>query len=96
MELYPQATAVDAVPAISLDCGFRLLVLRQFQVEGAPPAFALIEQRLLRAPQRFGRHGISFANTFLRRSWPGSATVWAVRRIATPPEALTAIRDGPS
>lgn len=65
MELYPQATAVDAVPAISLDCGFRLLVLRQFQVEGAPPAFALIEQRLLRAPQRFGRHGISFANTFL-------------------------------
>ena len=61
----PQATAIDAVPAARLDCGFRLLVLRQFQIEGAPPAFALIEQRLLRAPQRLHRHGLSFANTFL-------------------------------
>lgn len=65
MDLHPQATAIDAVPALWLDCGFQLLVLRQFHIEASPPAFALIEQRLLRTPQRFGRHGISFANTFL-------------------------------
>ncbi|WP_213773721.1 hypothetical protein [Bradyrhizobium sp. dw_78] len=65
MDLHPQATTIRAVPAIWLDCGFRLLVLRQFHVESAPPAFAWIEQRLLRAPQRLGRHGLSFANTFL-------------------------------
>jgi len=61
----PVATAIDAVPARWLDCGFRLLVLRQFHNAGAPPAFALIEQRLLRTPQRFSRHGLSFANTFV-------------------------------
>ena len=61
----PVATAIDAVPARWLDCGFRLLVLRQFHIAGAPPAFALIEQRLLRTPQRFSRHGLAFANTFL-------------------------------
>jgi hypothetical protein len=61
----PEATAIDAVPARWLDCGFRLLVLRQFHSAGAPPAFAVIEQRLLRAPQRLSRHGLSFAKTFL-------------------------------
>jgi len=64
-DLPSEATAVDAVPARWLDCGFRLLVLRQFHSVGAPPAFAVIEQRLLRTPQRFSRHGLSFAKTFL-------------------------------
>jgi hypothetical protein len=65
MDPESQPTVVRAVPAAWLDCGFRLLVLRQYHLEAAPPAFAWIEQRLLRAPQRFSRHGMSFANTFL-------------------------------
>ncbi|MGA7808028.1 hypothetical protein [Bradyrhizobium sp.] len=65
MDTHSHATAIRAVPAQWLDCGFRLLVMRQYHADGAPPAFALIEQRLLRTPQRFGRHGLSFANTFL-------------------------------
>ena len=60
-----QAAAIGAVPAQALDCGFRLLVLRQYHVETAPPAFAWIDQRILRAPQRVSRHGTFFANTFL-------------------------------
>jgi len=65
MDPEPLPTAVRAVPATALDRGFSLLVLRQYHIEAAPPAFAWIEQRLLRAPQRFSRHGMSFANTFL-------------------------------
>jgi hypothetical protein len=65
MDPHSQATAVHAVPATSLDCGFRLLVLRQYHDDVAPPAFACIEQRLLRTPPRFSRHGLSFANTFM-------------------------------
>ncbi len=62
---HSQATVVHAVPAEWLDRGFQLLVLRQYHVEGTPPAFAWIDQRLLRTPQRLSRHGLFFANTFL-------------------------------
>lgn len=61
---YSLATAIHAVPAERLDRGFRLLVLRQYHVERAPPAFAWIDQRLLRTPPRLSRHGLFFANTF--------------------------------
>lgn len=59
-----KATRVQAVPSQYLDQGFRLLTLREFRNENAPSAFAWIEQRLLRMPQRLGRHGLFFANTF--------------------------------
>lgn len=61
----PESASVHAVPARRLERGFRLLTLREFRNIGEPSAFAFIEQRLLRAPQRPGRHGLFFANTFL-------------------------------
>ncbi len=60
-----QPTAIHAVPAELCDCGFRLLMIRQFNVGAVPPAFAIIDQRVMRMPQRLGRHGVSFAATFL-------------------------------
>ncbi len=65
MDLLQEATAIHAVPAQWLDCGFRLLVMREFHTGKEPPAFAFIEQRLLRTPERLSRHGLSFASTFL-------------------------------
>jgi len=60
-----QPTAIHAVPAELLDCGFRILMIRQFNSGAVPPAFAIIDQSLMRMPQRLGRHGVSFAATFL-------------------------------
>ncbi|WP_316175853.1 hypothetical protein [Bradyrhizobium sp. SZCCHNRI1073] len=60
-----QPTAIHAVPAELCGCGFRLLMIRQFNVGAVPPAFAIIDQRVMRMPQRLGRHGVSFAATFL-------------------------------
>lgn len=60
----PASACIQAVPAQALAQGFRLLTLREFRNHAAPPSFAWIEQRLLRAPQRLGRHGVFFANTF--------------------------------
>ncbi|MFG1465666.1 hypothetical protein V5F77_22545 [Xanthobacter sp. DSM 24535] len=60
----PASACIHAVPAQWLAQGFRLLTLREFHAASAPPAFAWIEQQLLRAPQRLGRHGLFFANTF--------------------------------
>jgi hypothetical protein len=62
--LQPESTCVQAVPSQWLAQGFRLLTLREFRNVTAPPAFAWVEQRLLRTPQRLGRHGLFFANTF--------------------------------
>ncbi len=62
--LQPESACVRAVPSQWFAQGFRLLTLREFRNVAAPPAFAWIEQRLLRAPQRLGRHGLFFANTF--------------------------------
>ncbi|MGJ5132771.1 hypothetical protein [Bradyrhizobium oligotrophicum] len=60
-----QPTAIHALPAELCGCGFRLLMIRQFNVGAVPPAFAIIDQRVMRMPQRLGRHGVSFAATFL-------------------------------
>jgi hypothetical protein len=65
MTLQQEATAIHAVPAQCLDCGFRLLILRELHAEKKPPAFGWIEQRLLRTPQRLSLHGLFFASTFL-------------------------------
>lgn len=62
---HAEATAVHALPAEIFDGGFRLLLLRQFDEDGAPPAFAFIDQFFMRAPQRISRHGVGFAAAFL-------------------------------
>lgn len=59
-----EATAIHAVPARWLECGFRLLILRELRTENEPPAFAWIEQLLLRTPQRLTRHGLFFGLAF--------------------------------
>lgn len=61
---HAEAVAIHAVPAALEPSGFRLLVLREFPMAEGPPAFALIDQHLLRAPHRLARHGVSFALTF--------------------------------
>jgi hypothetical protein len=66
-----EATSVHAVPAQWLERGFRLLILRELHTEKEPPAFAWIEQRLLRTPQRLTRHGLFLEGPFCPRSWPG-------------------------
>ncbi len=55
---------IHALPAQWLERGFRLLMLRQLHAGTTPPAFARIEQRLLRTPERLSRHGLYFACTF--------------------------------
>jgi hypothetical protein len=64
MTLHDEAAATHAVPARGLERGFRILVLRQFLMEAAPPEFAVIAQQLFRAPGRTSRHGLFFAATF--------------------------------
>jgi hypothetical protein len=55
---------IHAVPAQWLERGFRLLILRELHTEARPPAFAWIEQQLMRTPERLSRHGLYFGNTF--------------------------------
>jgi len=59
-----QPTAIHAMAAELRDCGFRLLMIRQFDAGAVPPAFAIIDQHLMRMPERRG-HGVLFAATFL-------------------------------
>jgi hypothetical protein len=61
---HQDANCIHAVPAQWLERGFRLLTLRELHAETQPPAFAWIEQRLLRTPERLSRHGLYFGNTF--------------------------------
>lgn len=58
------ATEISAQPATLQEQGFRLLVLRQFPRPPAPPAFAVIEQAIVRSPLRPNRHGMAFAIAF--------------------------------
>ena len=62
--LEDEAGCVNALPALMLQCGFRLLLLRQFHYENGPPAFAWIDQRIFRTPERFSRHGMFFGAAF--------------------------------
>jgi hypothetical protein len=65
MHQHEQAGDVRAVPARILDCGFRLLVLREFRETDQPPSLAWIQQHVLRDVHRIQRHGIFFGCTFL-------------------------------
>lgn len=62
--LQEAAGRVDAAPALWLPKGFRLLALRCFHNEPDPPAFAWIDQRIFRAPDRLSRHGLFFGAAF--------------------------------
>ncbi|MBO0751538.1 MAG: hypothetical protein J2P53_05480 [Bradyrhizobiaceae bacterium] len=62
--LHQEVSDIHAVPAQWLERGFRLLTLRELHNDTTPPAFAFIEQQLLRTPERRGRHGLYFGNTF--------------------------------
>lgn len=57
-------TEIGAVAAETTAEGFRVLVMRELRTTGTPPAFAIIEQRIIRSPERRNRHGISFALAF--------------------------------
>lgn len=61
---HADATAIHAVPATETENGFRLLVMRELMSAEEPSGFAVIEQRLLRAPPRTIRHGVAFALAF--------------------------------
>lgn len=58
------AVAVHGVPAVALEHGFRLLVLRELAAGDGPAGFAVIEQALVRPPPRTIRHGVAFALAF--------------------------------
>jgi hypothetical protein len=65
MHKHEVAGDVRAIPAQILDCGFRLLVLREYREANQPPSLAWIQQYILRDVHRIGRYGISFGATFL-------------------------------
>lgn len=57
-------TAISAVPAETISGGFRVLVMRELVLDDGPPAYAVIDQPLVRAPPRSIRHGVAFALAF--------------------------------
>jgi hypothetical protein len=87
--LHHQASAVHAVPAQWLERGFRLLTLRELHTEERPPAFAFIEQQLLRTPERLSRHGLYFGNTFRPE-----VMAWLIEHLGRP--SLREHDDGPA
>lgn len=74
-----EAGCMNPVPAQMLDCGFRLLVLRCFHKEHEPPAFAWIDQRIFRTPERFNRHGLFFGVAFRPE-----IMAWLIERLGRP------------
>lgn len=62
--LWEVAGCVNAVPASWSPKGFRLLALRCFHSDTDPPAFAWIDQRIFRTPDRLSRHGLFFGAAF--------------------------------
>ena len=89
-----EATAVHAVPAQWLECGFRLLILRELRTENEPPAFAWIEQHLLRTPQRLTRHGLFFGMAFRPEIMAWLSEHLAAHRFVKAPANRLAIRSG--
>lgn len=61
---HDEAVAIHAVPALVLEHGFRVLVLRELAAGAGPAGFAVIEQGLVRPPPRTIRHGVAFALAF--------------------------------
>ncbi|MGJ0503429.1 MAG: hypothetical protein ACR65X_06720 [Methylocystis sp.] len=62
--LLESASCVNAVPALRIPMGFRLLTLRCFHNDPDPPSFAWLDQRIFRTPERMGRHGLFFGAAF--------------------------------
>lgn len=79
---HQEATAIHAVPVREIPRGFRLLVMRQLHAATEPPGFALIEQHLMRTPERRGRHSVFFARAFLPEimAWLGECLGRAASR----------------
>ena len=55
---------INPAPAEKRALGFRMLTLRFYHHEGAPPSVAFIDQRIFRAPDRTSRHGLHFGLAF--------------------------------
>ena len=81
-ELAHQPGCVNAVPAIARPDGFGLLVLRAFHNEPDPPAYAWIDQRIFRTPDRLTRHGMFFGVAFRPEIMS-----WLIERLGRPSEA---------
>lgn len=64
MAPHKEPTEIHAIPAEHRPQGVRILALRQFRDAGAPPAFAVIDQHILRKPVRNIPQGVFFAATF--------------------------------
>jgi hypothetical protein len=85
--VHEEFTATHAVPAQPFELGFRLLALRQVHAVGAPPAFAVIDQHILRRPERLSRHAVFFASTFLPE-----IMAWLGQHLGRPSQRDTADR----
>jgi hypothetical protein len=70
---------INPVPAEKTARGFRLLTLRCYHNDRAPPSFALIDQRIFRAPDRASRHGLHFGLAFRPEIMS-----WLIDRIGRP------------
>jgi hypothetical protein len=70
---------VNPVPAESTAQGFRLLALRCYHNDPAPPSFAWIDQRIFRTPDRTSRHGLHFGLAFRPE-----VMNWLIARIGRP------------
>jgi hypothetical protein len=78
-DLQQAAGCVNAVPASWESNGFRLLALRCFHNDPEPPAFAWIDQRIFRAPDRLSRHGLFFGAAFRPEVMD-----WLIARVGRP------------
>lgn len=74
--------SVDPVPAERIAKGFRLLVLRCYHHECAPPSFACINQQIFRTPERSSRHGLHFGLAFRPE-----VMSWLIERLGRPSAA---------
>lgn len=81
--LQETAGCINAVPALWLPNGFRLLALRCFHNDPDPPAFAWIDQRIFRAPDRLSRHGLFFGAAFRPEVMD-----WLIARVGRPSSRL--------
>ena len=70
---------INPVPAEKSALGFRLLMLRFYHHDGAPPSAAFIDQRIFRAPDRASRHGLHFGLAFR-----AEIMSWLIEQIGRP------------
>jgi hypothetical protein len=81
MELREQPGCVNAVPARVSAKGFDLLTMRAFHHESDPFAFAWIDQRIFRTPERLTRHGLFFGVAFRPEIMS-----WLIEKLGRPSE----------